>query len=239
MRKEYTEQEARDSMSVFDWLSRGKAWDWWSTWTFEYECSGWSAERAWKRFADEYLGHGVSYLYVIEANRTRAGTHVHAVVGNVSHLYRRIVWQAWFQRYGRCHIVPYDKGKGFECAEYLGKYMTKSRGDLWNVRIPAQGSLGVRFRPASPQVGAARVNAGAVHFADESLKPAAFDAGVACSRHKNAPELSRDRERVRNRSSDLDRVYRAKTERFYASLDMREMRTRNVPKVIEQLRLEA
>lgn len=120
-------------------------WDWWSTWTFAKPYSAESAARCFEAFM-KALGEDVSYLYVIEANRFREGTHVHAVVGNVSRLRRDDTWGKWFKRYGRCHVVPYDNREQDGCGQYLSKYLTKG-ACWWNIKAHPQGGLSLRHRP--------------------------------------------------------------------------------------------
>jgi len=110
--------------------------DWWSTWTFDREYSAMSASKAWVRFMS-LVNPEACYLYVVEANRWREGTHVHAVVGNVRNLRRKDIWQRWFKRYGRCHIVPFKQGQTGWCGRYVAKYMCKGLC-WWDISIPGQ-----------------------------------------------------------------------------------------------------
>lgn len=112
-------------------------WDWWATFTFEGEFREYSARKAFLRFIHSF--ENVKYFYAIESNRFRDGTHVHACVGNVYDVSRRETWRKWFERYGRCHIEPYNPGKN--CGEYMTKYMLKKSAFAWDIFIPAQLQL--------------------------------------------------------------------------------------------------
>lgn len=126
-------------------LLKYRPWDWWSTWTFTRPYSAESASRCFEAFM-RTLGHDTKYLYAIEANRTREGTHVHAVVGNVYSIRRDDTWARWFKRYGRCHIVPFNEHELTACGQYLSKYLAKG-ACWWNLSVPCQGELKLRHRP--------------------------------------------------------------------------------------------
>jgi len=116
-------------------------WDWWTTFTWRDRddkkgngygaVSTWSACKMFRRFMQ--LDEADSdFVFVVEANPSRMGNHVHAVVGGVSGLRREDVWRSWFLKHGRCRIEPYDMDKGSKY--YLGKYISKRIHD-WGVKI--------------------------------------------------------------------------------------------------------
>jgi hypothetical protein len=79
------------------------------------------------------LGPGVTYLYVIERNRSRDGHHVHAVIAGVKGRLRKEVGIAWTKKFGIHHIRPFQKEKAVACGSYLAKYLSKSAAH-WDIK---------------------------------------------------------------------------------------------------------
>lgn len=132
------------SSAFADLLRRYEPWDWWTTWTFRESYSAYSASKCFEAFMRGIESHA-KYLYVVEANRYREGTHVHAVIGGINHLTYNQVADAWRLQYGRCHVVKYQGDQGVQLGQYLAKYMTKS-ACWWDLRIPGQLTLGLKAR---------------------------------------------------------------------------------------------
>ena len=117
-----------------NWVDSLKEWEWYFTGTFKYECGMEPAKRAFKRFVRYEMNDGVSYLYVCESNRGRGGYHLHALFADCQWMRRKIIWKAWFKRYGRNQILPVDRSRGFGVEFYLSKYLTKELAD-WDIHI--------------------------------------------------------------------------------------------------------
>jgi len=99
--------------------------------TFAWEASVWSAQKAVERFHAKDV-RDVSYFYALEQNPGRPGFHVHALWADCEAVQRRHVWDRWFKSYGRNRIEPV-RGLG-DVARYCSKYVTKE-GAGWNVKI--------------------------------------------------------------------------------------------------------
>jgi len=99
--------------------------------TFEWEASIWSAQKAVERFMRKNLPD-VTYFYALEQNPGRPGFHVHMLWADCEAVQRRQVWNKWFQSYGRNRIEPV---RGItDVARYCSKYVSKE-GAWWNVKI--------------------------------------------------------------------------------------------------------
>ena len=94
-----------------NWVDSLKEWEWYFTGTFRYECNLEPAERAFKRFVRREM-NGASYVYVCESNSGRGGYHLHALFADCEWMSRKVIWKAWFKRYGRNRIEPIDRGRG-------------------------------------------------------------------------------------------------------------------------------
>lgn len=109
------------------WVESLAPWDHLVTLTFRWEASIWSAKRCFRKFmAREYPR--LSYFAAFEPNPGRDGHHVHSVLAGDSNLYRKGMWRALFDRYGRTEVEKVKQKQ--DCTSYVSKYLTKAMADI-------------------------------------------------------------------------------------------------------------
>ena len=108
--------------------------DHWGHLTFAWEASVWSAERCYLKFMKQEMW-GVSHFYAIEPNPSRDGHHVHALWCDCRNKSRKILWEKWFDRYGRARIEPVNSRD--DVSDYCAKYVTKANA-WWGVKLVGQ-----------------------------------------------------------------------------------------------------
>ena len=120
----------------------GFSWGAWGTFTFgnKFGPTGPSPDRAlfhWGRWMGSRELAGTGYFAAVETGRG-GRVHLHALLrpafGRGSGIPRRALWRSWFDRYGRCSILPYDAKLG--AVHYLTKYLVKAP-ELWDLRPPS------------------------------------------------------------------------------------------------------
>ena len=114
-------------------------WDWFGTFTFARQISPAGAGYWFRKYLEELGRAGIAKPYAFRADEygpLNGRFHLHALVGNVSHLtiycgerLPRNVWGrncCWLHgwRCGYARIYPYDPAKG--ARSYLSKYVTKA-----------------------------------------------------------------------------------------------------------------
>ena len=114
-----------------NWVQSLAPWDWIAHLTFKWEASRDSARRNYEKFMRSEM-RGVSYFYALEQNPGRDGFHVHALWCDCKGKSRRVVWQTWFNRYGRGRIEPVNNRD--DVADYCAKYVTKESA-WWDVNM--------------------------------------------------------------------------------------------------------
>lgn len=151
------EYRAAAKMAMNEWVSGLAPWELAFTGTWRWEASVASAQRGFERWMKREAPD-VSYFYALERNPSRDGFHVHSLWSNTAGIYRRCLWQRWFDRFGRNKLEPIRNR--VEAEEYLTKYVTKEvtweeRG-WWNVHLAADPMLAAlgeqpkkRRRPAT------------------------------------------------------------------------------------------
>lgn len=129
-------RKAEEKAEMVTWVSGLAPWELAFTGTWKWEASAESARRCFERWMKREAPD-VSYFYALERNPCRDGFHVHSLWANTAGLYRRAMWDRWFQRFGRNKLEPIKCRVSAE--EYLTKYCTKEvtweeRG-WWNVHL--------------------------------------------------------------------------------------------------------
>lgn len=119
---------------VSDWLS-GFPWEWWSTFTFRFDCSSYSAKNIFQKTWDKT---GLDYFMAIEWHKWRKSVHIHALMGNTLGIRRLTQMDEWYKRYGIARIMPYNAKLGAK--HYITKYIVKELAD-WDIRIGEQKYL--------------------------------------------------------------------------------------------------
>lgn len=119
------------NLEMGNWVASLADWQVISHLTFSWEASIWSAQRAYEKFMRLEMW-GVSYFYALEQNPCRDGFHVHALWCDCKNKKRSIIWQKWFERYGRNRIEPVNSQT--DVTDYVSKYVTKE-GAWWNVKL--------------------------------------------------------------------------------------------------------
>ncbi len=129
-----------------DWLGDpdriGFGWGAWGTFTFgdKFGPTGPSPDRAmhhWWRWMGSRELAGCGYFAAVEKG-SGGRVHLHALLrqayGRGDSIPRKALWRSWFNRYGRCQILPYDAELG--AVHYITKYLIKSP-ELWDLRSPS------------------------------------------------------------------------------------------------------
>jgi len=128
-RKEPHAQLRADAMT--DYVYKLAPWEVIAHHTFVWEASLPSAQKCFEAFMRKTLS-SVSYFYALEQNPGRPGYHVHALWADCKAVRRTLVWERWYQSYGRNRIEPV---RGKVCvARYCAKYVCKE-GAWWNVKL--------------------------------------------------------------------------------------------------------
>ncbi len=108
--------------SFFEWADQISNWTTKADMTFSWNCNEFDAKKKFEGFMRKWLPSS-TYLYAIErdpnqhkvAPRSQGfnqSCHIHAITDTNWHwlkqknVYRRDIWKAWFDRYGRNAIVP-------------------------------------------------------------------------------------------------------------------------------------
>lgn len=110
-------------------------WDSWCTFTFgeKFGPDGPSPDRAlyhFRNFREQTCPRAPCFA-AVETGRIGGRAHLHAL-WRLSPLPRSAVWRAWFKRYGRAELKPYDLTRGMDAAYYISKYLTKAPLH-WNI----------------------------------------------------------------------------------------------------------
>lgn len=130
------EHRAASKAAMHAWVSSLASWElvFHGTWKWEASCA--SAQRGFERWMRREAPD-VSYFYALERNPSRDGFHVHSIWANTAGMYRKTLWERWFERFGRNKLEPIRSR--IQVEEYLTKYVTKEvtweeRG-WWNVHL--------------------------------------------------------------------------------------------------------
>lgn len=136
-------QRQWDAGVMADWVNYLAPWEVIAHLTFSWECSMDSGRRVFERFMERHLAR-VSYFYALEENPSRDGFHVHALWADAGSVFRKEVWAAWFERYGRARIEPVRRYE--DVASYCAKYVTKERA-WWNLKLQWHRVQAMHGRP--------------------------------------------------------------------------------------------
>jgi hypothetical protein len=124
-------QLALDKLQMVQFVHGLAAWEVIAHLTFRWEVSLDSARRGYEKFMRKALPR-ISYFYAEEQNPSRDGYHVHALWADCKSIYRKDVWAAWFERFGRARIEPVRSKD--DVSQYCSKYVTK-QGAWWNTSL--------------------------------------------------------------------------------------------------------
>lgn len=119
-----------------DWIANMAKWDWFGTFTFEYEdlpaerlrkkdftkISYGSAVKTFDLFMDKLTrlnGRPFYWVRVTEDSRWRSAPHFHALIGGAGYLKRYEVESMWKPMAGIAKVYEYDPNRG--AAHYLSK----------------------------------------------------------------------------------------------------------------------
>jgi len=106
------------------------SWDWFATLTFEDQVTSFRAHRLFGIFVREIekaAGAPITWFRADEIGPHGGRFHMHALIGNVSHL-RRLYWMdRWKELAGYARILPFELKRG--APFYVAKYLTKQNGD--------------------------------------------------------------------------------------------------------------
>lgn len=127
--QDISQNNLRDEMA--NWLSTFK-WDWWSTFTFRFDCNPYSAKNIFHKVWDK---RDMDYFMAVEWHRWRKSVHIHALMGNTLGIRRLTQMDEWYQRYGIARIQPYNAKLGAK--HYITKYIIKELAD-WDIRITGE-----------------------------------------------------------------------------------------------------
>jgi hypothetical protein len=122
------------AVEMGDWVYSLAPWQVIAHLTFAWEASVWSAERCYLKFMKREMW-GVSHFYGLEENPGRDGFHVHALWCDCKNKSRRLLWEKWFDRYGRNRIEPVNSRD--DVSDYCAKYVTKE-GAWWGIKLVGQ-----------------------------------------------------------------------------------------------------
>jgi len=127
----------KQKAELTSWVQSLAPWSVIAHHTFTWESSIWAAQKSFEKFMAKEV-RGVSYFYAVEQNPSRAGHHVHALWADCDEVFRKRIWERWFERYGRNRIEPVNSLN--DVAAYCAKYVTKE-GAWWNLKILGNKSL--------------------------------------------------------------------------------------------------
>ncbi len=116
-------------------------WDWFTTHTFKAEYVGpRQADRYWyswfnslrlcaksKGLTPSIYGEQAPFYFRVAEYQDRGTLHYHSLIGGVGDI-RRLLFKDIWELNGYARILPYEVGKGANF--YVGKYLTKSDGDI-------------------------------------------------------------------------------------------------------------
>ena len=117
------------------WVNGLAPWKEFFTGTFAGEFSERSACSAFERFMRKHAPD-VSYFYVSEANPSREGHHIHALLCDTIGLSYANLGKKWFKTYGinKLERIRSVDDVGSYCAKHAGKYLTKGNG-WYNINL--------------------------------------------------------------------------------------------------------
>jgi hypothetical protein len=114
-----------------EWVKQLRPWQSFGTFTYSWESSFESTRRCFEKFM-RIEAHGVSYFYAMEENPGRNGHHVHALLYSPVEARRKLLWESWFNRYGRARIEAVKSS--LDVSDYCAKYVCKERA-WWNLKL--------------------------------------------------------------------------------------------------------
>jgi hypothetical protein len=123
-----------------EWLSLPQ-WDWFTTHTFKADyVSPREADKAWyswfnglrvaakaKGYTPSVYGVAAPFYFRATEYQDRGTLHFHSLIGGVGDI-RRLLFKDLWELSGFARVEKYDPGKGANF--YVGKYLTKSEGDI-------------------------------------------------------------------------------------------------------------
>jgi len=133
-------------LRVQEWVVALAPWDVFFTGTFRFEVRRVDVA---SRIAERFFSHNVwrrPVFYAVEWHPRGHGCHVHAVIASSGSCYRRGLWRAWFDRYGRARVEPVRDRD--QVGRYCAKYCVKQafRRGWWNALNCVQGVFPVGQR---------------------------------------------------------------------------------------------
>ena len=137
------------NLEVAAWIDRLAPWTVVEHLTFPWSASVPSATRCYEKFHRKFAPD-ISYFFAVERNPSRCGSHLHALLAAPPNLYRKRLWQLWFDRYrdpatgegARARIEPVRSQA--DVTSYVTKYCTKdvfTHDGWWNFHVAAQQQL--------------------------------------------------------------------------------------------------
>jgi hypothetical protein len=132
--------EKRANKAFGEWLST-PSWEWYTTHTFKADyVSPKAADRKWYAWFNSVRlgarqigvtpsvwGKDAPYYFRCVEYQDRGTLHYHALIGGVGDL-RRLYYKDIWEMYGFARVLEYDADRGANY--YVGKYLTKSVGDI-------------------------------------------------------------------------------------------------------------
>jgi len=123
----------RSRIALGEFLSRPQ-WEWFVTQTFRAEyVSPKEADRHWQAWlntlcqASRNKGLERPFYFRVTELQNRGTLHFHSLIGNVGDI-RRLLFKDFWELNGYARVEAYDSGRGANF--YLGKYLTKTEGDI-------------------------------------------------------------------------------------------------------------
>jgi len=118
---------------------------------------GVSSESA-RRYYEKFMAKNfprLTYFYAIEPNPSRDGHHIHALFSDARDLYRKEMWELWFQKFGRNKVEKVSSKEdvvGY-CAKYCTKAYTGQDGAWWNVKLQSHHWERIQGKPFELRAG--------------------------------------------------------------------------------------